>query len=138
MGTFGLILLTLAAGLAVVFWRALSPAPQVEVTERGILDRRLSLGWLDWDAIEGAYRPRSTEGDRLLLRVRVNERLGRRLSRRMDKGQPLPRQLELSLDLSGTQYSEVEVLQEIMARSQTTTADLPSTLAADQTRIPCG
>lgn len=118
MAAVSLILIAIAGGLALVLWRVLNPPPLLEISERGIRDRRLALGWLEWHAIEGAYRPRYNEGDRLLLRVNVDERLGRRLRRRKVQDPALPERLELQLDLTGTGYSEVEVLHEIMAHRQ--------------------
>jgi hypothetical protein len=131
MGTISLIMLTVATGLAVFFWRSLNPAPQLQITDRGILDRRLSIGWLPWDSIEGAYRPRRPDGNRVLLRVRVDDRLGRAAS-----AEKTPGLLELALDLSGTPYSEMDVLQEIMARSHASGLQAP--LVPRPAQVPCG
>ena len=130
MGTIGLILLTVATGLAVFFWRTLNPAPQLAITDRGIFDRRLGLGWLDWNSIEGAYRPRTPTGNRVVLRVRVDERIGSAIS----KEGPVVL-VELPLDLTGSSYSEVDVLQEVMARSRA--AELSTARVPDVAHIPC-
>ena len=131
MGTIGLILLTLASGLTLFFWRSLNPTPLLQITDRGILDRRLPMGWLDWDSIEGAYRPRRPDGNRVLLRVRVDRGVGRAASAETPSGL-----LELALDLSGTRYSEMDVLREIMARTHASGVHAP--LVSSPSHATCG
>jgi len=111
MNLIDISVLTAAAGLSLVIWRLLNPPARIEVAERGILDRSLGVGWIQWDEIEGAYRPR--DPDRLCLRVHVSERLSRKLQRR---GAAVhPESIELCLDLAGTRFSELEILQQIVA-----------------------
>jgi hypothetical protein len=104
------------AGLAALLvLRVFYPPPEVEVGEKGILDRRLRLGWIRWDEIEGAYQPSSSDGHGLHLKLKLTERLLRRLRRRTPE--PGRNSLEIRLDLSRSDLSPTELLHEIMSRS---------------------
>ena len=102
--------------LVALSFRLFRPSPRIEIGDRGILDRSLALGWIRWEEIEGAYQRRSQEHDAVFLRLRATERLLRKLRRagRADAtsvGQPF----DLRLDLSDSEVSAVELMQEIMA-----------------------
>jgi hypothetical protein len=79
------------------------------VTDRGILDRSLGMGWICWDEIEGAYQSRPG----VSLRLRPETRAARRLRRRRDR---TPAPLTVSVDLDGTNVTPVELLQAVVAR----------------------
>ena len=110
----------IAVGFAYLLWRLLSPQSPFVISDRGVLDRSQRLGWIPWDEIEGAFPPTAHERDTLCVKVRVSERLARRLrrSRGLRKGEPLPESVEILLDLSGSDTSAVEILQEVIARSR--------------------
>ena len=101
----------LLGGAAALLWRWIHPPERLVVARRGILDRRLGLGWILWAEIEGAYRMNGSETDGVRLRVRLSDRLASRLgpSRRRAGG----RWLEVPLRLDGTGVSGVELLQRI-------------------------
>ncbi len=117
MDTLETILIGIAFVLVALLWVALYPRPRLQLTERGFLDRDLQLGWIGWDEIEGAYTPNARDIQGLRLRVRPGKKLLRRLSRRRDAGVSADGTCELSLDLSETDVSPVELLQEVLSRS---------------------
>lgn len=113
------VLLAFIAGLALVSWRLARPRLGLLVTDRGILDRRLRLGWIHWDEIEGAYEPSARDRDSLRLRLRVSERLGRKLRRRARRvAAPGAELMDVRLDLSGSDIGPLELLQEILSRTR--------------------
>lgn len=114
------VLLLVVSGATVVlgYWLVRS-RPRLVVTDRGILDRSLGLGWICWDEIEGAYRSRPG----VSLRLRPETRAARRLRRRLD---PASEQLTVRVDLDGTNVTPVELLQAVVARGGT--ADEPDTV----------
>ena len=102
--------------LLVWTWKAVNPAPRLEIGERGILDRTLGLGWIRWDEIEGAYQHRSLDQDRVFIRLRLSRRLRRKLDGLKKKPAGLPTDsFDVQLDLSGTGVTPVDIVQEIMA-----------------------
>jgi len=116
MGWTETIALMFAASLALLLWRLLNPPPLLVIDDRGILDRRLHLGWIRWDEIEGAYSAPPEGG--VVLRVRVSERLSRALRGRRPSGmrnRTVPDRVEIPVHLRGTELSEFELLQEILA-----------------------
>jgi hypothetical protein len=117
MALTGLVLWALWAA-----WRATRRPLSVLVSERGILDRRLPLGWIRWDEIEGAWGPTATDRDGLRLRLRASERLRRRLRGSREPGtEPEQRRaIDVRLDLAGSSISPVELLQEILSHAKTT------------------
>jgi len=121
LGFAGVVLL-IAMG-----WRLFRRAPRLEIGERGILDRGDGLGWIRWDEIEGAYQRRSQADDAVFLRLRVTERLLRKLRRvgRRDATE-VGDTFDLRLDLSDSEVSSVEVVQEIMARAASGWPTVPS------------
>ena len=109
------VLLVLAAGAAWLLWRLVSRPRRLEIGPRGILDRGLRLGWIHWDEIEGAWQPSARDRHSLALRVRVSRRLSRRIRRRLIRiPGPLPRSVEVRLDLAGGDWTSVEILQHIL------------------------
>ena len=119
MDLFGGAMIVLAFGAILLLWRTLNPPPHLEVTERGILDRRLGLGWIAWDEIEGAYPPGLRDRDTLRIRLNTGPRLGRRIRRRfpnIERDPSQPNSVELELHLADTEVDAVEILQQIMAR----------------------
>jgi hypothetical protein len=122
MNTVETILIGIAFALVAALWFTLYPRPRLQMTERGLFDRNLRLGWICWDEIEGAYTP-STNDDGLRLRLRPGENLLRRLRRNRDANVGDDGTCELRLDLSRTDLSSVELLQEVLSRSAGNTAD---------------
>jgi len=110
------------SGWTARIWRQLRPAPPLAIGDRGIFDRRLGVGWIPWEQIEGAFRA-SREGDdpdTLFLRVRPTERQWRRLTRGRgpsDWSGPVPTLVDLPVDLAGADVSEVQILQEIVGHA---------------------
>ncbi len=117
MNVYDIMMLTGAAGLALLMWRLLNPPRRLVITDRGILDRGLRLGWIQWDEIEGAYQPRVGDQDRLRLKLRISDRLSRRLRRRFRRG-GVPELMEVNLNLVGSSLSVVEILQRILAHDR--------------------
>ena len=76
------ILLVTALATAALLLRMANPPAPVRIDAQGIFDRRLGLGRIRWDEIEGAWQPRDGSGLRVQLRLRVTERLSRVLRRR--------------------------------------------------------
>ena len=74
----------------------------------------MRIGWIRWNDIEGAYQPHAMD-DTLSVRLCPNGRSSRRLRRR--RVSAASDGIDIQLDLSGTDLSPVEILQEIMARS---------------------
>jgi hypothetical protein len=106
------LLLIAAAGLALGLWTLLNPAPRLVIDERGILDRNLRIGWIRWNDIEGAYQPHAMD-DTLAIRLCPHGRLSRKIGRRTGEAP----EVDIRIDLTESDLSPVEVLQEIMARS---------------------
>jgi hypothetical protein len=104
--------------LLVGAWRLTRPVPRLRIGDRGILDRTLGLGWIGWDEIEGAYQRRSQDQDSVFLRLRPSsERKRRRLERSIRRAARAREDaFDIRLDLSGTDLTPVEIVQEIMAR----------------------
>ncbi len=116
MTTIETVLIGAAFALVVVLCVVLYPRPRLQLSERGFLDRDLRLGWIDWDEIEGAYPPNVQDAEGLRLRIRPGARLLRRLRRRNDSATE-DGTYELRLDLSDTDISPVELLQEVLSRT---------------------
>jgi len=98
---------------ALALWRWLVPRTNLVIGARGILDRRLGVGWILWDEIEGAYPMQAGGRDGVRLRVRVTDRLSQRLRRLC--GRPVSGRVEVPLELDGTTVSGVELLQSILS-----------------------
>lgn len=116
MTTLEIVLIGAAFALVVVLCVVLYPRPRLQLSERGFLDRDLRLGWIGWDEIEGAYPPSVLDAEGLRLRVRPGARLLRRLRRR-NHSAARNGAYELRLDLSDTDISPVELLQEVLSRT---------------------
>jgi hypothetical protein len=116
MTTIETILIGAAFALIVTLWFVLYPRPRLQLTERGLIDRELGLGWIAWDEIEGAYTPSVQDSEGLRLRVRPGAGLLRRLRRRRDSVAN-DGAYELRLDLSDAAVSPVELLQEVLSRT---------------------
>jgi len=97
-------------------WKTVHQAPRLEIGERGILDRTLGLGWIRWDEIEGAYQRRSLDQDCVFIRLRLSRRIRRRLDdlKRRPATSPV-HAFDIQLDLSGSDVTPVDIVQEIMA-----------------------
>jgi hypothetical protein len=107
LGTLALLIWT---------WKVVHQGPRLEIGERGILDRTLGLGWIRWDEIEGAYQRRSSDLDSLFIRLRISRRIRRRLDALKGRSSPSrSNSVDVQLDLTGTDVSPVELVQEIMA-----------------------
>ena len=115
MGMPEATLIVAALALAGGLLRFANPPTPVRIDARGIFDRRLGLGCISWDEIEGAWQPRDGSGRRIQLRLRVSKRLSRLLKRRSPD--PVPAIVEVPVDLSGTQISGIEVIQEVLAHA---------------------
>jgi len=102
------LLAAFAVGLLILASRTLRPRLRLLVDERGILDRRLRLGWIHWDEIEGAYPPSARDGEALRVRLRLRRRRSRGLSV-PDSGFS-----DVRLDLAGSPITAAELLQEIL------------------------
>ena len=109
-------LIAAAFVIVAMLWVVLYPRPRLQLTERGFLDRELGLGWIRWDEIEGAYPPNVRDVEGLRLRVRPGARLLRRL-RRTKATAASNGAYELRLDLSDTDITPVELLQEVLSRT---------------------
>lgn len=103
-----------ALGLLWVGWRLHRPPLRLHISERGILDRRLRLGWIPWDEVEGAYGPSLDDRDSLRLRLRATHRLRRRLRRLAREIAPDSTSVDVRLDLSGSDFNAVELLQFVL------------------------
>ena len=111
-------LIVVALATAGVLLRFANPPAPVRIDARGILDRRLGLGCIPWSEIEGVWQPRDGRGRRVQLRLRVTKRLSRLLKGRSPD--PVPAAFEVPVDLSGTQLSGIEVIQEVVAHGRST------------------
>ncbi len=119
-------LILLAFGLVLVLWAVLYPRQRLMVSERGILDRELRLGWIYWDEIEGAYPPTADDTSGLHLKLRLTDRLAQRLRRRRPDIRPIEPGLdtvEVRLDLSEADIGAVELLHEILRHAGRPRAD---------------
>lgn len=97
-------------------WKTVQQSHRLEIGERGILDRTLGLGWIRWDEIEGAYQRRSLDQDSVFIRLRLSRRIRRRLDGLKRRSAALPSDsLDIRLDLTGTDVTPVDIVQEIMA-----------------------
>ena len=114
MSSMQALLIGAVVGLLLIGWLIQRPSLRLHITERGILDRRLRLGWIHWDEIEGAYEPSLQDRDSLRLRLRATRRLRRKLRRRATEVAPGSKSVDVSLDLSGSDITPVELLQQIL------------------------
>jgi len=97
-------------------WKTVHHSHRLEIGERGILDRTLGLGWIRWDEIEGAYQRRSLDQDSVFIRLRLSRRIRRRLDGLKRRSAVLPSDsLDIRLDLTGTDVTPVDIVQEIIA-----------------------
>jgi len=98
-------------------WKTAHQAPRLEIGERGIHDRTLGLGWIRWEEIEGAYQRRSLDQDSVFIRLRLSRRIRRRLDglKRKPAASSPSDSLDVRLDLTGTEVTPVDIVQEIMA-----------------------
>jgi hypothetical protein len=103
------MLLVISAAITVLVSWVVRSRTRLLVTDRGILDRSLGLGWICWDEIEGAYRSRPG----VSLRLRPETRAARRLLRQPDADR---QELTVRVDLDGTDVTPVELLQAVVAR----------------------
>lgn len=109
--------------LIALSWRLFQRTPRLVVSERGILDRSVGLGWIGWDEIEGAYQRRSQEQDAVILRLRASARLVGQLKRAgRSEASGVGDAFDLRLDLSDAEVTAVELVQEIMAHASPTAA----------------
>ena len=115
MGMPEATLIVVALALVGLLLRFANPPAPVRIDARGIFDRRLGLGCIPWDEIEGAWQPRDGSGRRVQLRLRVSKRLSRLLKRRSHD--PVPAAVEVPVDLSGTELSGIEIIQEVVAHA---------------------
>lgn len=118
MGVIALFLSAMILGIVVLSWRLMDPSLRLAVSEKGIRDRTLRLGWIRWDEIEGAYQPTAHDSDGLRLKLRLSRRLARRLRRRPQTPVTIGSDdsVEVRIDLTGTELSPAEVLQQILSR----------------------
>ena len=108
-------------------WKTVHPAPRLEIGERGILDRTLGLGWIRWDEIEGAYQRRSLDQDSVFIKLRLSRRIRRRLDGLNRRPAAAPSSsLDIRLDLTGTDVTPVDIVQEIMAHGTSHRSANPS------------
>ena len=108
------MLIGAVAGLLLIGWLIHRPSLRLHISERGILDRRLRLGWIHWDEIEGAYEPSLQDRDSLRLRLRATRRLRRKLRARATEFAPDSKSVDISLDLAGSDITPVGLLQHIL------------------------
>jgi hypothetical protein len=114
MGWISLLMIGGAIAIA-VSW-LVRGRPRLLVTDRGILDRSLGVGWICWDEIEGAYQAR-TGGEPRPPSVSLRLRPGARAARRLRRARPqAPDALMVRVDLTGSEVSTVELLQAVVAR----------------------
>jgi len=123
MSAIETVLIGAAFVLVATLWVTLYPRPRLQLTERGFFDRDLRLGWIGWDEIEGAYPPSVQDVEGLRLLVRPGARLQRKLRERSDAEATDDGAYELRLDLSETDISPVELLQEVLSRSGPSSED---------------
>jgi hypothetical protein len=117
MSSLEWILIIAAFALVAVLWVTLYPRPRLRIGDRGFLDRELQLGWIRWDEIEGAYSPNVRDSDGIRIKLRPGHKLLRRLRRRNRANASEDGSFELRIDLSETDISPVEMLQELISRS---------------------
>jgi len=103
------LLLVISGAIAFVASWLVRSRPRLLVTDRGILDRSLGVGWICWDEIEGAYQSRPG----VALRLRPEARAARRL--RPGRA-PASATLTVRVNLSGSDVTPVELLQAVVAR----------------------
>jgi hypothetical protein len=121
MGPLEWTLLLLLVALALLAGLLLRSRPQPRIVERGIFAGDAGPGLIRWEEIEGAYPPAVDDGNVLLLRLRLGERLARRLRRRNPELLPRPAAgegFELRLDLSGAEVGPVEMIRQIVAHGR--------------------
>jgi len=118
---FAIPLVAVTLGLTALAWRSCRSTPRLVIGERGIRQPGRGWGWIPWDEIEGAYPPTVDATQTVRLRLRMTKRLARvvRRRRRPAGNPPLGEAFELPLDLAGSELNAVEVLQEILARTDT-------------------
>ena len=102
------MLLGMMGALTIILSWLFRSRPRLVVTDRGILDRSLGLGWICWDEIEGAYQSRPG----VSLRLRPQTRAARRLRRKRNPAE----ELTVRVDLDGTDVTPVELLQAVVDR----------------------
>ena len=121
LGTLGTLV------LLVWTWKTVHHAPRLEIGERGILDRTLGLGWIRWEEIEGAYQRRALDQDSVFIRLRLSRRIRRRLEGLKNRPAASPsNSLDIQLDLTGSDVTPMDIVQEIMAHGSSQHSANPS------------
>jgi hypothetical protein len=104
---------------AVVFvWQLLDRRPRIVIDDRGILDRTLRVGVIEWGDVEGAYLRRIQGNPFLCLELRDPEKYTARLSPTLRRVVALNRTLgftDLSLNLTGVDVAP-ELVEELVVK----------------------
>ena len=99
---------------ALVFVRQLSDRrPRITIDEKGILDRTLRMGVIEWNDIDGAYLKRMPGATFICLQLRDAKKYTSRLSPRVQRVVALNEKLgatPVSLNLTGVEAKPQEVL----------------------------
>ena len=101
-------------GVALVFTRQLSDRrPRITIDEKGILDRTLRMGVVEWNDIDGAYLKRMPGATFICLQLRDAKKYTSRLSPRVQRVVALNEKLgatPVSLNLTGVDAKPQDIL----------------------------
>ena len=119
------------AGALVFVWQIVDERPRLVIDERGVLDRTLGVGWIDWLDIEAARVMSIAGNDFIALELRNPEKYWVRLSNVKRAMASANRRLgfsDFNLNLSGVEAKTEEVFELLMkfcARARLDAAERP-------------
>jgi hypothetical protein len=74
-------LLFFGAGIPIFVWQIADARPRLIIDERGVMDRTLGVGRIEWADVEGAYVAAISGNDFICLELRNPEKYRRKLSK---------------------------------------------------------
>lgn len=116
--SFGWVaILFFGTGLVVSIWQIADSRPRLIIDERGVLDRTLGVGRIDWSDIQAAYVRSISGNDFICLELKNPEKYAQKLSNVKRAMAGANRGLgftDFNLNLSGVEASPEEVFELLM------------------------
>lgn len=116
--SFGWVaVLFFGSGIPIFIWQIIDSRPRLVIDERGVIDRTLGVGRINWDDIDAAYVLSISGNDFICLELKNPERYLQRLSpvkRAMAKANRQLGFTDFNLNLSGVDARTDEVFELLM------------------------